>query len=40
VDKSGICATARTITSQWLTSFVVAPIKAQVAHCYSVIING
>jgi hypothetical protein len=32
VDKSGICASARTIASQWLTSFVGPSIKAQVAH--------
>ena len=32
VSKSGICASARTITSQWLTRFViVSPVKTQVA---------
>jgi hypothetical protein len=41
VDKSRICATARTIASQWLTIFVVGTsAKAQVAHRHSVIIKG
>jgi hypothetical protein len=33
MDKSSICTSARTITSQWLTS---SPIKAQVAHRFFV----
>jgi hypothetical protein len=32
VDKSGICASARTIASQWLTIIVRIRIKAQIAH--------
>ena len=32
VNKSSICAPTRTIASQWLTSFVSIPIKAQVAR--------
>jgi hypothetical protein len=41
VDKSRICTTARTITSQWLTSIINGPsTKAQVAHRHSIIIRG
>jgi hypothetical protein len=33
VDKPGICATACTIASQWLTIFIITTsIKANVAH--------
>jgi hypothetical protein len=40
VKKSGICASARTVTSQWLINFVNSPIKAQVTHRFSVITRG
>ena len=32
VNKSGICATARTITTQWLVRLIDSPVKAQVTH--------
>jgi hypothetical protein len=32
VNKSGICATAGTIASQWLINFIWSRVKAQVAH--------
>jgi hypothetical protein len=36
MDKSGICASARTVASQWLVRLVDSPVKAQVAHRFFV----
>jgi hypothetical protein len=40
MNKSGICATARTIASQWLTSSVIFRIKTQVAYRFPIITRG
>jgi hypothetical protein len=36
VNKSGISSATSTVAAQWLTIFVVAPIKAQVTHRFAV----